>query len=107
MRGGNEGFGEFLRDDATRRGLMRSVEEAVEKADGNSLDAGVPQNADRVAHRSLVERSFDPPVVVQSFGHFEPQRPFDEHGGFVGLKIIKFGSFLPPDFEKVAEAVTW
>ena len=63
MRGANESFRKFLADDVPRGGLMRGVEEAVQKADGDRPDAGIPKGSDRLAHSGLVERGFDMPVV--------------------------------------------
>jgi len=105
MRGANEGFRKFLADDAPRRFLMRGIEEAVEKTDCDGFGTCVAQNADRVAHRGLVECGFDAPVVAQSLRHFAAQPALDQHGRFVRLKIVKFGAFLPADFEQVAKAV--
>ena len=47
---------------------MRGVEEAVQKADGDRPDAGIPKGSDRLAHSGLVERGFDMPVVVVGSG---------------------------------------
>ena len=103
MRGADEGFGEFLSHNAARRGLVRGVEEAVKEADGDCLDAGIPQHPDRAAHRNLVERGFDTSVVAQPFRHFPAQPALDEHWGFVRLQIVQVGPFLPTNFEEVAK----
>jgi hypothetical protein len=68
VRGANESFRKFLADDVPRGGLMRGVEEAVQKADGDRPDAGIPKGSDRLAHSGLVERGFDMPVVGRSAG---------------------------------------
>ena len=54
----------------------------------------------------LIERSFDAPVIAQPFRDFEAESPLYQHWRFVRLQVVEFGSFLSPDFEKVAEAVT-
>jgi len=54
VRGANESFRKFLADDVPRGGLMRGVEEAVQKADGDRPDAGIPKGSDRLAHSGLV-----------------------------------------------------
>jgi hypothetical protein len=105
VRGADKGLGKFLGDDATRRLLVRRVEKAVQKTDGDSGDTGVAQNANGLAHRGLVERRLDMPVMAQPFWHFAAQPALDEHRRFIGLQIVKLGSLLPADLEKVAEAV--
>src|SRR6516162_6431816 len=75
------------------------------KTDGDSGDAGVAQNANGLAHRSLVERRLDAAIVAQPFRHFAAQTALDEHRRFVSLQIVKVRSLLPADLEKVAEAV--
>ena len=98
VRGANEGFREFVGDDAPRRGLVRGIKEAVEKADGDRLDAGIPQNAHCVAYRSLVEHGFDAPIVAQPVRHFKAQPAFDEHRRLVCLQIVEIGSFFAGRF---------
>jgi hypothetical protein len=82
------------------------IEEAVEKTDGDGVDAGVPQHAGRATHGNLIERSFNVPTIAQPFRHLEAQRPLYEHRPFVCLQIVKFGSLLSTDFQKIAEPVT-
>jgi hypothetical protein len=106
VRGANKRFGKFLCDDPARSGLVRGIEEAVQKADGDGLYASVPQHADRAMHGGLIERSFNASVIAQPFRHFEAQPPLYEHRRFVRLQVVKHGPFLSTDFEKVAEAVT-
>src|SRR5215470_250661 len=106
VRSANKGFGTFLRYDGARSRLVRGIEKAVQKADGDGLDVGVTQRTGYVARRSLVEWRFDAPVMAQSFRHLEAQPSRYEHRRFVCLQIVKFGSFLPTYLQKISEAVT-
>ena len=105
MRGANEGVGEFLADNALRRSLMCRIDKAVQKADGDGLDAGVPEGSGSAAHGRFVERNFDVSVVAQSVWNFATQPALDDYGRFVRLEIVKIRSPLSADFEQVAEAV--
>src|SRR5215831_623691 len=106
VRGANKGFGKFLYNDVARSGFVYRIEKAVQKADSDGLDVGVPQRTGCVAHRSFVDGRFDAPIMAQSFGHLEAQPPRYEHRWFVCLQIVKFGSFLPTYLQKISEAVT-
>jgi hypothetical protein len=44
--------------------------------------------------------------MAQPFGHFATQPPRYEHRRFVCLQVVKIGSLLSTDFQKIAEAVT-
>jgi hypothetical protein len=85
---------------------MRGIEKAVEKTNGVGFDMGVAQNADRFAHRLLVECGFDMPVVEQPFRHFAAQPALDQYRRFIRLQIVKVRPPLPTDFEQVSKAVT-
>jgi hypothetical protein len=84
---------------------MCRIDKAVQKADGNGLDAGVPEGSGSAAHGRFVERNFDVSVVAQSVWNFATQPALDDYGRFVRLEIVKIRSPLSADFEQVAEAV--
>jgi hypothetical protein len=79
MRGANEGRAE----NAPRHGLVRRVNESIEKTDSDGRDTGVLEGARRAAHGRVVERNIDAPVVAQPFRYFATQPAIYEHGRFV------------------------
>src|SRR6516165_8992941 len=84
---------------------MLGIEQTVQKADCDGLDASVSQIPDRIADSRFVECGFDTPVVAQSFRHLPAHPALNQNGRFVCLEIVKIGSPLPADLEKIAKAV--
>ncbi len=77
---------EFLRQDAGGDGFVRASHEAVQEADRDGLDAGVPQTPNGGADGGFVQRHLDRTVVADAFGDLQPQVAGDQHDGLVGLR---------------------
>ena len=105
MGGADEGVGDLLLDDTTRRDLVNRVEEAIEKADRDGLDPTGFELTGCKAHRLKIEGYLDAAVAAKALGHFETQVARHQDFGLVGVEIVEARALLAADLEEVAKSI--